>query len=180
MVVSPWAKKGHISHVLGSFVSVFATIERILNVSAMGRGDALAAPLWDMFTATPDMTAFDVVPRLTPVTMNTAQFPGAAISQRMSFRGPDRNPGLAVVLDAYRLWRMGRITRVEAQRRIDDLPWDWLDGPPYWKSRLKRPSHSMRPMLDMPSGCVLAAKSCRRLAIRRDRLLSGGFWYACA
>ncbi|MEE2787597.1 MAG: alkaline phosphatase family protein, partial [Myxococcota bacterium] len=120
MVVSPWAKRGHISHVLGSFVSIFATIERILNVPAMGRGDGLAAPLWDMFTATPDLTPYEPRPREVPVTMNTAQFPGAAMSQRMSFRGPDRNPGLAVVLDAYRLWRMGRISREEAQRRIDE------------------------------------------------------------
>ena len=36
----------------------------------------------------------------------------------MNFRGPDRNPGLAVVLDAYRLWRQGKITRSEAERRI--------------------------------------------------------------
>ena len=38
----------------------------------------------------------------------------------MDFRSPDRNPYLGVVLDAYRLWRMGRITREEAERRIAD------------------------------------------------------------
>ncbi len=46
----------------------------------------------------------------------------------MDFRSPDRNPRLGVVLDAYRLWRMGRISREEAERRIDaELPPDRLE-----------------------------------------------------
>lgn len=36
----------------------------------------------------------------------------------MAFNSPDRNPELGVILDAYRLWKMGRITKHEAQRRI--------------------------------------------------------------
>jgi hypothetical protein len=106
-------------------MSVFATIERILGVPPMGRGDATAAPLWDLFDAGGEPTPYIAVPRRVPETFNGADFPGARLSEQMDFRGPDRNPALAVVLDAYRLWRMGRITKEEAQRRIDQprLPW---------------------------------------------------------
>ena len=44
--------------------------------------------------------------------------PGAKQSASMNWRSPDRNPGLGVILDAYRLWKMGRISRAEAEARI--------------------------------------------------------------
>jgi hypothetical protein len=121
LVISPWARRGYVSHVNASYQSVFATITRILSVPPMGRPDAGAAPLWDMFTGTPDYTPFAAVPRIVPenekvLDINT---PGARESMRMDFRGPDRNEDLGAVLDAYRLWRMGRISAEEAQDRID-------------------------------------------------------------
>ena len=36
----------------------------------------------------------------------------------MSWRSPDRNPGLGIILDAYRLWKMGKITKEEAFEKI--------------------------------------------------------------
>jgi hypothetical protein len=50
--------------------------------------------------------------------INQGDEPGARESLAMDFRSPDRNPELGTLLDAYRLWRMGRITREEADRRI--------------------------------------------------------------
>lgn len=120
LVISPWARRGYVSKVHASFLSVFATIERILGVPPLGRQDAAASPLWDMFTAEMDATPFDAVPRVVPPEINGRGLPGAEASARMDFRSPDRNPELAIVLDAYRLWRMGKITKEEAQRRIDD------------------------------------------------------------
>jgi len=118
ILASPWAKRGHVSHAHGSFVSVFATIERILNVPPMGRADATAAPLWDLFDAGGEPTPFVAIERRIPPTMNGANLPGSRLSDLMDFRGPDRNPALAAVLDAYRLWQMGRITQDEAHRRV--------------------------------------------------------------
>ena len=119
LVASPWVRRGHVSHVNVSFQSVFATIFRILGVPPMGRPDASAAPLWDMFVGEADLTPFAARPRLVPeekiLDINT---PGAEESMRMDFRGPDRNRDLGTVLDAYRLWRMGVIDRETAHARI--------------------------------------------------------------
>ena len=82
------------------------------------------------FTAFPDEAPYMAEERRIPSTINGADAPGAAWSARMDFRGPDRNPGLAVILDAYMLYRMGKISHEEAQRRIDNpnMPMQrWLD-----------------------------------------------------
>lgn len=118
MVVSPWARRGYVSHVHTSFLSVFATIERIFGIPPLGRPDASAAPMWDFFTPNPDFTPYDALPRLVPEELNSSHTPGASRSANMDFRGPDRNPELGTVLDAYRLWRMGRISKHEAEDRI--------------------------------------------------------------
>ena len=118
VVVSPYARRGYVSHVHASFMSLFATMERILGIPPMGRADAGAAPLWDMFALAPDPAPFVARARRVPVDVNPGNAPGARQSARMDFRGPDRSPELASLLDAYRLWRMGRISRTEAERRI--------------------------------------------------------------
>jgi hypothetical protein len=120
-VIGPWARRHHVSHVNYSFQSVFATIERILGVPAMGRPDASASPMWDMFATLPDEGPYTVREKRIAAELNDSSTPGAEASLRMDFRGPDRNPELGVVLDAYRQWRMGRITREEAEARIDRL-----------------------------------------------------------
>jgi hypothetical protein len=119
-VLSPWAKRGYVSLVNYSFQSVFATITRILGVPPMGRPDAAASPMWDLFSGRPDYTGYTVKPRLVPEDkILDVRTPGAEKSMRMDFSGPDRNKDLGTVLDNYRLWRTGRISREEAQRRID-------------------------------------------------------------
>jgi len=133
LVISPWTKRGYVSSVNSSYQSVFNTIYRILGVPPLGRTEASAAPLWDLFTVEKDLSAYDLIPRQVPEEKITAlDTPGAEASMRMDFRSPDRNPGLGVVLDAYRLWRMGRISREEAQRRIDEGIWpdpaSWGEG----------------------------------------------------
>jgi YVTN family beta-propeller protein len=118
VVISPWARRGHLSHVNSSFASVFATIDRILGVPPVGRADASAAPLWDFFTAIPDLTPYTVIPRNVPETFNDASSPGAAKSARMDWSGPDRNPELEILLLAYRAWQRGEIDKAEAEARI--------------------------------------------------------------
>ena len=119
MVAGPYARRGHVSHVHVSMVSVIATMLRILGVPPMGRPDAASAPLWDMFTDAPDLGGYVAIPRRVPDGMNPEDAPGAKKSARMAFNSPDRNPELGVILDAYRLWKMGRITKDEAKQRIE-------------------------------------------------------------
>lgn len=121
LIVSPWARRNYVSHVNYSFQSIFATIFRILDVPPIGRHDASVSPMWDFFTGTPDFTPFEHIPRrVAEEKIRDLDTPGARASMGMDFRGPDRNENLGIVLDAYRLWRMGEISRDEAQRRIDE------------------------------------------------------------
>lgn len=118
-VISPWARRGYVSHAQTSWLSVFATLERILGVPPVGRPDAAAAPLYDFFTTTPDFTPYDARERLHPRELNGETTVGADRSREMDFRSPDRNPDLGALVRAYRAWRRGEIERDEAERRIE-------------------------------------------------------------
>lgn len=119
-VISPWAKRGYASFVNYSFQSVFATITRILGVPPMGRPDAMASPMWDMFTGVPDYSPYTVKPRIVPEDkIRDLKTPGVEESMAMDFSGPDRNEELGTVVQNYRLWKMGKISRAEAQARIE-------------------------------------------------------------
>jgi DNA-binding beta-propeller fold protein YncE len=98
LVMSPWAKHGHVSHVHTSYASLFRTFELILGLPPMNRYDALGTPFFDVFTNTPDMTPYAALPRTVPDTNNPPAAAGAAYSALMDFRGPDRNPDLGAVL----------------------------------------------------------------------------------
>src|SRR6185295_3744576 len=117
-VVSPWARRGYVSHHQTSYLSVHTTIFRILGLPPLGRQDATAAPLWDLFTETPDYTPYTRLPRTVPEEVNPPNAFGAEISAQMDFRGPDRNPGLGRLLDLHRLWKLGRITRQQAEKKL--------------------------------------------------------------
>ncbi|HEY3358990.1 MAG TPA: bifunctional YncE family protein/alkaline phosphatase family protein [Polyangia bacterium] len=98
VVASPWAKRGHVSPVHTSFPSLFRTFELILGLPPMNRFDALATPLWDAFGPTADFEPYTALPRTVADTRNPAGAPGQALSDRMDFSGPDRNPDLGAVL----------------------------------------------------------------------------------
>ena len=62
MVASPWARKNYVSHANTSFPGLLKTIFRLLGVPPLNLFDATATDLSDCFTATPDFTAYKVVP----------------------------------------------------------------------------------------------------------------------
>ncbi|HUJ24539.1 MAG TPA: alkaline phosphatase family protein, partial [Myxococcales bacterium] len=62
LVVSPWAQRGKVSHVRGSFPSLAATYERALGVQPLNALDAQAEPLWDCLSGTSDATPFSALP----------------------------------------------------------------------------------------------------------------------
>lgn len=62
MVISPWVKKDHVSHVHYSFGSIFKTFWNILGLPYLNQYDAGANDLADFFTETPDFTTYNAVP----------------------------------------------------------------------------------------------------------------------
>lgn len=120
-VASPWAKRDYVSHTLASFTSVIATIERLLQLPPLGRPDATAAPLYDMFTNEPDYTPYDARERTHPPELNGEMLIGSTMSMRMDFRSPDRNPELGELTRIYRDVLHERITRDEGERRMAEL-----------------------------------------------------------
>jgi hypothetical protein len=62
MLISPWAKKDHVSHRHYSFGSIFKTFWHILGIPYLNQYDAGASNLSDMFTNDPDYTPYSAVP----------------------------------------------------------------------------------------------------------------------
>jgi hypothetical protein len=62
LVISPYARKGFISHRHCSMASVQKTIYELLGAGPLNLEDALAADMSDLFSGTPDLTPFTVLP----------------------------------------------------------------------------------------------------------------------
>ncbi len=62
LVVSPYAKFGHLSHVHTSIASIIKTIGLIQGIPYLNQYDAAASDLSDMFQATPNFAPYDAVP----------------------------------------------------------------------------------------------------------------------
>ena len=118
LLISPWVRTGYVSHAHYSFSSVFATIERLLGIPPLGRPDASAAPMFDMFTDVPNLAPYDALPRAYPEEFADVSDPGVAATRCMDFRGPDRAPGLEVVVDQYLAFRRGELNATAAEAAI--------------------------------------------------------------
>lgn len=62
MVISPYAKRGYVSHVNVSISSIMKTIYHLLGLPNLNLTDALASDLGDCFTPLPDFTPYRAVP----------------------------------------------------------------------------------------------------------------------
>jgi phospholipase C len=49
ILVSPFAKAGYVSHIEYSHYSLLATVEEIFNLGSLGRSDASASAMGDLF-----------------------------------------------------------------------------------------------------------------------------------
>ena len=58
MVMSPYAKRQHVSHVHSSFGSIFKTFWNVLGIPYLNQYDATATDLADLFTNQPDFTPY--------------------------------------------------------------------------------------------------------------------------
>jgi YVTN family beta-propeller protein len=125
IVASPWAKPGHVTHVLGSYTNLFATIERILGLPPLNRYDAWATPMWDAFTSTPDPRPFDHVASSIPWNRPPPPSPVPSSLARVDrFTAPDRDPLLGEEL----WWHVkgappagGRLEAALRAGELDDL-----------------------------------------------------------
>jgi len=61
LVISPYARRGHVSHIHTSIPSIIKTINLIHGMPAINMYDAMASDLSDMFTADPDFSAYEAV-----------------------------------------------------------------------------------------------------------------------
>ena len=102
-------------------MAVFNTMDRILGVPPMARGDASAAALWDMFSASADASPYTAIPRQIPEQINGQDSIGAGLSAQLDFRGPDRNPSLGPLLEVYMAHRSGRISRETAMSQLQNM-----------------------------------------------------------
>ncbi len=70
LVISPWAKRGHLEHTHHATGAIHATMERILDVSPLTELDAMAAPVYGCFTNQADASGYQHIARLYPPTLN--------------------------------------------------------------------------------------------------------------
>lgn len=98
-VISPWARRG-VSSVHYSEASIWRTVQLIFGVERpLNRSWELAAPLYDMFTSTPDYTPYEHIPRRWPEETNPADGSRMAIiSASYDWTLPDDQPGLSRLL----------------------------------------------------------------------------------
>ncbi len=66
-VISPYSRLKTTVHTNYNQVSIFRTIEQILGIPVMNVSDATAMPMFDCFSATPDLTPFQSVPNQIPL-----------------------------------------------------------------------------------------------------------------
>jgi YVTN family beta-propeller protein len=101
LVISPWARRGHVSSTHVSEASIWRTIQLVLGLDDAPHSLEWeeAAPLYDFFTSSPDYTPYDLVPRRWPEETNPADGSAAALlSADYDWSRPDEQPGLSRLL----------------------------------------------------------------------------------
>jgi DNA-binding beta-propeller fold protein YncE len=73
LVISPYVKRGYVSHVHQSSMSITKTMWLLLGAKPMSMYDRYATDMRDYFTATPDLTAYTARPREVPIEVNPSR-----------------------------------------------------------------------------------------------------------
>lgn len=108
VVASPHVRRGYNTSVQYSTASLYATIERILELPPINANTRQAAPMIDIFVTgapgdEPDFTPYTALPNPLPYEENTPAAPMAAESMAIDFTKIDEAPGLGLIL-----WRAMR------------------------------------------------------------------------
>jgi hypothetical protein len=97
LAIGPWVKRGYVSAVQYSFPNFHRTVEAILGAAPMNRFDQKASPMYDIFTARPNTTPYDLIPR-TPEVLYDGTNGGIGsdkLARSMDWSGIDRNENQA-------------------------------------------------------------------------------------
>jgi DNA-binding beta-propeller fold protein YncE len=91
MAISPYIKRKTVDSTMYSTSSMLRTIELILGLDPMSQFDASARPMSSAFTATPDLTAYQVRPPGIDIhELNAPNAPGAAASAKLNLDKEDQ------------------------------------------------------------------------------------------
>ena len=91
MAISPYVKRKIVDSTMYSTSSMLRTIELILGLDPMSQFDASARPMSNAFTATPDLTAYQVRPPGIDIhELNAPNAPGAAASATLNLDKEDQ------------------------------------------------------------------------------------------
>ena len=101
-VVSPYAKRGHISSVHYSMASMWLTIELILGMPPLTNYDRFTAPMYDLFQNEQNLeTTFSTIPSNVQYAENPDDLPYASYCSRQDWSAPDRVELIGQVVWAY-------------------------------------------------------------------------------
>jgi len=98
MVISPWAKRGHVSSVIYTMSSIWTTIELILGVPPMSKWDENAAPMYDLFTMEMDVTPYEALPNPVEYSVNPKGMPMQEYCDSEDWDAPDQVERMAEVI----------------------------------------------------------------------------------
>ncbi|MCB9478165.1 MAG: bifunctional YncE family protein/alkaline phosphatase family protein [Deltaproteobacteria bacterium] len=98
-VVSPYAKRGHISNVQYSMAGMWMTIELILGMPPMTNYDRYTAPMYDLFQTQQILdTDYEAIPSNVPYAINGADLPFAEYSAKQDWSTPDQVERISEVI----------------------------------------------------------------------------------
>jgi DNA-binding beta-propeller fold protein YncE len=93
LAASPFARRAAVDHTFYTTSGVLRTIELILGLPPMSQYDAAATPMYNAFSGTPNLSAYQrSVPRVPMTETNLPSSFGAAASMAMDFSVEDRAP----------------------------------------------------------------------------------------
>jgi YVTN family beta-propeller protein len=90
LVLSPYVKRGVVDSTLYTTAGMVRTMERILNLPPMTQNDALAMPLYNCFTTTPNLTPFASLPARTDLAARNPAPPNGTKTVDLDFSAYDR------------------------------------------------------------------------------------------
>lgn len=92
--ISPYAKRGAVISTRYDFLSFIRTLEIPIGLKPLNLFDALATPMYDVFTPEPENAEpYKAIPaKINLVERNKANAPNAALSERLAIGMPDRVP----------------------------------------------------------------------------------------
>jgi len=94
LVISPYARRGVVIHTRYDLLSVVRSMELIMGMKPLGLNDALATPMYDVFSPTPVNSApvNNIPTTINLLARNTIASPYARVSSRLPLGTPDLLP----------------------------------------------------------------------------------------